>query len=363
MTLLTQTIQMIQPVSEELDDKIKNHIDDLTKPLGALGKLEELAFRYARIRAQVVPEMPIKRLYTFAADHGVNDEGVSAYPKEVTLQMVANMAQGGAAINVFGRHATCDVKVVDIGVDGDLTSFDGVMHYKIRRGTRNFKTSPAMDISEAISAMEVGIRLAGDANTDGVTLMGTGEMGIGNTTAASALMQVLLPCKIEEIVGRGTGIDDDGIARKRAVIDSAIKYHGLNDGNTASDPLQVLAAVGGLEIAGMAGLILGCAANRVAVIIDGFIASAAALVAFRLAPEISDYLIFSHQSAEQGHRLFLKEMQVRPLFDLGLRLGEGTGAALAMNLVDAAIKMMREMATFSSAGVSGELAITDEGAA
>ncbi|MBN2714783.1 MAG: nicotinate-nucleotide--dimethylbenzimidazole phosphoribosyltransferase [Deltaproteobacteria bacterium] len=363
MTLIDTTIRRIHPIPLALDDAIKRHINDLTKPVGSLGQLEEAGFRYARIRQQVIPDMPVKRLYTFAADHGVVEEGVSAFPGEVTKQMVSNMVNGGAAINVFGRHVGCDVRIVDIGVNGDLSEIGGLIHRKIRHGTGNMVSGPAMHPDEMLAALQVGVELADEAAQDGVTLMGTGEMGIGNTTASAALMHVLLPCALDGIIGRGTGIDDAGLQRKRTAIAAAVKRHGLTTNKGDEDPLKTLSTVGGLEIAGLAGLILGSAAHRIAILIDGFISSAAALVACRLCPSIADYLFFSHLSAERGHRTFLKEMGAKPLLDLGFRLGEGTGAALSMSLIDAAVKMMREMATFSSAGVSGEVNSVDEGAA
>ena len=363
MPLLKQTLSEIAPVSSKLDDAIQNHLNDLTKPVGALGQLEDVAFRYARIREAIVPGLPTKRLYTFAADHGVVEEGVSAFPAAVTPQMVVNMLHGGAAINVFGRHVNCDVRVVDIGVDADLSEFKGLIHRKVRRGTGNMVHEAAMTTAETLDAIGVGIQLAHDAANDGVTIVGTGEMGIGNTTASAAIMHVLLPCGLSEITGRGTGIDDAGLQRKRNAIAAAVRRHRLQPSKKRFDPLVALASVGGLEIAGITGLILGAASRRLGVVVDGFISSAAALVAYRLKPEISDYLFFSHRSAEQGHRRFLEEMQAQPLLDLGFRLGEGTGAALAMSLIDAAVKMSREMATFSSAGVSDEHTADNEGAA
>ncbi|MBN2527108.1 MAG: nicotinate-nucleotide--dimethylbenzimidazole phosphoribosyltransferase [Deltaproteobacteria bacterium] len=361
MSLFEKAKKDIVEVSSELDEQIWAHINDLTKPPGALGELEQVAFRFARIRRETIPAVPKKRLYTFAGDHGVTEEGVSAFPAEVTVQMVANMMQGGAAINVFGRHVDCDVQVVDVGVNADLSAMEGVLHRKVRMGTRNMVTEAAMTEAEVMQALEVGIALALDAAADGVTLMGTGEMGIGNTTPAAALMHVLLPCDLKQIVGRGTGVDDVGLQRKRDAIAAAVRLHSL-DGND-QDPLLALQKVGGLEIAALTGLMLGCAAKRIAVVVDGFISSAAALVACKLNPATSDYLLFSHLSAEQGHRRFVEGLGVRPILDLGFRLGEGTGAALAMSLVDASVKMMREMATFSSAGVSTALEESGEGAA
>jgi nicotinate-nucleotide--dimethylbenzimidazole phosphoribosyltransferase len=364
MDLLKNTVESITPVNDDMDAAILAHINDLTKPPGSLGELEQVAFRFARINRQIKPDIPLKRLYTFAADHGVTEQGVSAFPKEVTVQMVANMLGGGAAINVFGKHVGCDVCVVDIGVDGDLSNMKGLIHRKIRRGTANMVNTAAMSRDEAVSAIEVGIDLANAAVKDGITLIGTGEMGIGNTTPSAALMHVLLPCPLKDIVGRGTGVDDAGMQRKTDTIRRAVVQHQLNDENAKDmDPIDVLSRIGGLEIAGIAGLLLGCAANGICAVVDGFISSAGALLACRISPHVADYLFFSHLSAEQGHQMFMREMQLRPLLNLGFRLGEGTGAALAMGLVDASVKMLREMATFSSAGVSGELEGSDAGAA
>ncbi|MBN2343937.1 MAG: nicotinate-nucleotide--dimethylbenzimidazole phosphoribosyltransferase [Deltaproteobacteria bacterium] len=349
-SILQQTLHRIRPTDKTVSDAVTAHLNDLTKPPGSLGRLESLATQYALITGAPELSLPRKRIYTFAADHGVTEENVSAYPKEVTGQMVLNMASGGAAINVLGRHAGAEVFVVDIGVDGDLTDADNVITRKIRKGTANMATGPAMRKSEAVKAVEVGIQLATEAVQDGVTLIGIGEMGIGNSTAAAAIIHTLLPCSVNDIVGRGTGVDDDGMKRKAQVIVKAVS----NNRPDADDAMDVLSKVGGLEIAGMTGVILGTAAAGVGVVVDGFIATSAALVALRLCEDVHDYLFFSHCSAEQGHGVCLEQLNIHPILDLGLRLGEGTGAALAMNLIDAAVKIYNEMATFSGAGVSGK---------
>lgn len=350
MDLLNQTLATILPVDRSREAEIRAHLDRLTKPPGSLGYLEEIAVRYCLITGNSKPRLGKKMLFCFAADHGVVAEKVSAYPKEVTVQMVANMLAGGAAINVLARHSGVDVRIVDIGVDHPLQIAPGLLARKIRAGTANITAGPAMSVEEARRAVEVGIELAKQAAADDGTLIGSGEMGIGNTTAASAILAALLPCDPRCVTGRGTGIDDDGLARKIAVIERALEANR----DSLSCPLNALASVGGLEIAGICGLILGAASSRVPVIVDGFISSSAALVACRMCPPVEDYLFFSHLSAEAGHATFFSHLQTRPILDLGMRLGEGTGAALAFFVIEAAIKIYNEMATFESAGVSKE---------
>jgi nicotinate-nucleotide--dimethylbenzimidazole phosphoribosyltransferase len=285
---------------------------------------------------------------TFAADHGVTAEGVSAYPREVTPQMVLNFLRGGAGVNVLSRHAGVDVRVVDIGVDCEFGPMPGLLDRKIMKGTRNLALESAMTRAQAERAVAVGIELAEEAVREGVGLLGTGEMGIGNTTPSAAVTAVMTGRPVEEVTGRGTGIDEAGRAHKIAVIQRALDLHCPD----RADPLDVLAKVGGLEIGGLAGLILGAAAARVPVVLDGFIAGAAALIAVGVQPLCRDYLIASHRSVEQGHRVVLDHLGLTPLLDLDLRLGEGTGACLGMDLVCAAIKIYTEMATFGEAGVS-----------
>lgn len=275
-------------------------------------------------------------------------EGVSAYPQEVTPQMVRNMLAGGAAVNVLAGHAGAELAVIDIGVADPLTDAPGLIRRKIRSGTDNIAAGPAMSLEEARQAVETGIELARSAAEDGVTLIGTGEMGIANTTPSSALFAALLPCPVEDITGRGTGIDDAGLIKKVEVIKRALKVNL----DKCTNPLSTLAALGGLEIAAICGLCLGAASARVPLVVDGFISSAGALVACRLCPQVKDYLFFSHRSEEAGHATFLRIFKVEPILDLRMRLGEGTGAALAMTLIEAAVKIYNEMATFASASVS-----------
>jgi nicotinate-nucleotide--dimethylbenzimidazole phosphoribosyltransferase len=283
-----------------------------------------------------------------AGDHGVAEEGVSAYPKAVTPQMVRNMLAGGAAVNVLARHVGAEVRVVDIGVDDPLDNASGLIRKKIRPGTGNIAQGPAMTPEEALHAMLTGAELAREAFKEGITLLGAGDMGIANTTPSSALFAALLPCEVEAITGRGTGIDDATLERKIQVIKKALVVNR----NSLSDPFNALATVGGFEIAGITGLILGAAACRIPVVVDGFISSAGALVACRMCGHVKEYLFFSHCSAEKGHVMFFERFRTKPILDLTMRLGEGTGAALAMTIIEAAIKTYNEMATFDSAQVS-----------
>ena len=348
MSLFEETINKIEPVDRSLEYKIQEHLDSLTKPQGSLGMLEELAKKYCLIKNTTSPKLNKKRIYTFAADHGVTEEGVSAYPKEVTPQMVLNMLNGGAAINVLSRHANAEVKVVDIGVDYDFEDHENLIKRKIAYGTKNIAKGPAMSKEEAIKAIEVGIELANEAGKDGVDILGTGDMGIGNTTPSSTLFAALMPESVENVTGRGTGISDDKLKSKVKVIKIALETNK----RLLTDPLSTLSAVGGLEIAGICGLILGASANKVPVVVDGFISSAGAIVAYKLNPNVRDYMFFSHKSQELGHSRFLQWIKEKPILDLDMRLGEGTGAALAMTIIEAAIKIYNEMATFDSAGVS-----------
>jgi nicotinate-nucleotide--dimethylbenzimidazole phosphoribosyltransferase len=348
MSKLEQTLKMIQPVDVSLKPAIQAHLDDLTKPQGSLGRLEEFALRYCLATGTTTPRLGKARICCFAGDHGVSVEGVSAFPREVTPQMVYNMLAGGAAINVFARHVGAELKVVDMGVDADFADAPGLVHRKVARGTANLAVGPAMTVAQATQALEAGIALADEAAEEGVTLLGTGEMGIANTTPATALFAAYLGLKPADITGRGTGVSDAGLQHKIAVIERGLAANQAALGN----PLATLAALGGFEIAGIAGLILGGAARRVPVVVDGFISTAGALAALRLQPAVADYIFFSHLSDERGHRFVMKALALKPLLDLNMRLGEGTGGALAMTLISAAIKMVNEMATFSGAQVS-----------
>jgi nicotinate-nucleotide--dimethylbenzimidazole phosphoribosyltransferase len=345
---LDEALGRIQPVDREIAAAVQARLDRLTKPVGSLGRLEETAVRYATITGEVKPNVPRGVVFTFAADHGVATEGVSAYPREVTPQMVLNFLRGGAGVNVLARHAGVEVRVVDIGVAYEFGPLPELIQKKVMMGTRNLLAEPAMTREQATEALQVGIDLANEAARESIGLIGTGDMGIGNTTASAAITAVMTGRPAAEVTGRGTGIDEAVHAHKVTVIQQALERHRPNQ----ADALDVLAKVGGLEIAGLAGLILGAAAGRVPVVLDGFIAGAAALIAVGLQPRCRDYVIASHRSVERGHQAILDHLGLKPLFDLDLRLGEGTGACLGMSLVQASIKILTEMATFDEAGVS-----------
>lgn len=348
MSKLNECLQAITPVDRTLEPAVRAHLDNLTKPPRSLGRLEDLALQYCLIAGNARPRLARKRIVCFAGDHGVADEGVSAFPRDVTPQMVRNMLAGGAAINVLARHAGADLVVVDMGVADPLAGAEGLVRRKIRNGTSNIARGPAMTVAEATAAVESGIALAEAAAGDGIGLLGTGDMGIANTTPSTAILCACLKLTPEKVSGRGTGLDDAGVARKVAVIRGAL------DANAArlTDPLSILAALGGFEIAGICGMILGGAARRMGVVVDGFISTAAACVALKMNEAVRDYLFFSHRSEEQGHAAVLGLLNVEPILNLQMRLGEGTGAALAMTVIDGAVKIYNEMATFQSAGVS-----------
>ncbi len=348
MSLLEATVANIKELDLQTINEVKTYQSQLTKPQGSLGVLEDISVQLGGITTQRCPDLGKKAVVVMAADHGVVAEGISAFPSEVTPQMVHNFIQGGAAINVLSRHIGADVLVVDVGVAIDI-EHPRVLSYKVRPGTGNMAQGPAMTRVEAVQALEVGIKVATDLISRGYRMLATGEMGIGNTTASSALVAAFLGVPAVEVTGKGTGIKGETIQHKAEVIDEAI---ALNQPNP-KDPIDVLAKVGGLEIAALAGLILGAAANRTPVVIDGFISSAAALVASRIAPLSLGYMIASHCSAEMAHRKLLQYIGLKPVLELEMRLGEGTGAVLAFPLIEAAVKIVKEMATFESAGVAG----------
>jgi len=347
------TLSKIPPLDLATQSAARARQDMLTKPPGSLGRLEELSVQLAAITGQPRPSVARKAVIVMAGDHGVTAEGVSAYPAEVTPQMVLNFLRGGAAINVLARQAGARVVVVDIGVAADLAPQPGLEIRKVARGTQNLALGPAMTHAQAEEAIAVGMQILEMEVARGLDLVATGDMGIGNTTASAAIVASITNQPVARVTGRGTGVDDTGLARKVAVIERALT---LNQPNPR-DPLDVLSKVGGLEIAGLVGVILGAAARRVPIVVDGFISGAAALVAAELTPEVKPYLIAAHQSVEIGHRILLEHLGLRPLLDLDLRLGEGTGAALAFHLIEAAARILNEMATFGEAGVSGK----DEG--
>lgn len=349
MTELATLLSSITPPSAEGESAARRHLDSLTKPPGSLGRLEEIALRLAVLRGRT-PEVTRPVIFTFAADHGVVAEGVSAYPQVVTAQMVENFLRGGAAVNVLARQASARVVVANFGVATPLPHSPELIECPIGAGTNNIAVGPAMQPEQAVRAIETGARLATEAMDAGADLLATGEMGIGNTTVASAITAAMTESAPERVTGRGTGVDDEAFARKVAVVRRALAVNRPD----RRDGLDVLAKVGGFEIAGLAGVILAGAARRVPVALDGFIAGAAALVAVTLAPHARAALFASHRSAEPGHARALEHLGLEPYLDLGLRLGEGTGAALFVHLARAAALVWSEMATFKSAGITDQ---------
>ena len=349
MTSLTQTCAAIVLPCPIAAAQAQARLDCKTKPRGSLGRLEELACRLAAIYRTPSPEPPAKAVVVMAADHGVAEEGVSAYPQEVTGQMLRNFATGGAAINVLAGLQQARVIVVDLGsAAGVRGEGSGVRDYRLGPGTANFLRGPAMSRVTAILAVEIGIALARELHEAGVGVLAVGEMGIANTTAASAIAATLLDQPADHVTGRGTGVDDERLQRKIQTIQDALAINRPN----AVDPLDVLAKVGGYEIGGLAGVMIGAAACKMAVVLDGFITGASALIAAGLCPTVRDYLIAAHRSPEPGHALILRHLSLRPLLDLEMRLGEGTGAVLALNILDASLRLLRDMATFADAGVT-----------
>ncbi|MDA8146176.1 MAG: nicotinate-nucleotide--dimethylbenzimidazole phosphoribosyltransferase [Thermaerobacter sp.] len=347
MELLEQTVRTIPALDQAVMERTRRRLDSLTKPPGSLGMLEDWAVQLAGITGRPFPRIHDKWVVVMAGDHGVVEEGVSAYPAEVTPQMVLNFLAGGAGVNVLARMAQARVRVVDMGVNGEL-ALPGLWSRKVRDGTANLARGPAMSREEAVAALEAGIEVAQDLAGRGADLLATGDMGIGNTTPSSAILAALTGCPAEEVVGRGTGIDDERLAAKVAAVRRGLEVNRPDP----QDALDVLHKVGGLEIAGLAGVILGAAARRVPVVVDGFISGAAALVATRLAPASREYLMASHLSEEPGHRIMLAELGLTAPLRLRMRLGEGTGAVLAFSLVEAACRILSQMATFAEAAVS-----------
>jgi nicotinate-nucleotide--dimethylbenzimidazole phosphoribosyltransferase len=339
----------ISPPNQALKLALQHKIDTKTKPLGALGLLESLAQQLGLIQNTLTPKLNRPALLVFAGDHGVAAAGVSSYPQAVTAQMVLNFLRGGAAINVFARQHGFAMRVVDAGVNHMFDGCAGLVNAKVGMGTQNFMLEPAMTLVQCEQALNAGVELAAQEIEAGSNVLAFGEMGIGNTSAASCLMSVLCEIPIVECVGRGTGVDDAGLLKKVAVLTQALKRHAsLN----SQDTLAVLATFGGFEIAMMAGAMLATAQQKVVLLIDGFIATVALLVAARLQPEILHYCVFAHCADEAGHRRLLDELQAKPLLDAGLRLGEGTGAVLVYPLLQSAVNFLNEMASFESAGVS-----------
>lgn len=349
MNKIDETIKNISEVDYNLMSLAQKRLDNLTKPKDSLGRLEELAKLIVGITGKENPVLKNKVIFTFASDHGVAEEKVSAFPQEVTEQMVYNFVRGGAGVNVLARHIGAKVIVADLGVAGELKIKNKSLKIKkINFGTKNMAKGPAMTQDEAIKSIETGIEIFEQELNYGIDLIGIGEMGIANTTASTAITAVWTKKTVEEITGRGTGIDNNGLENKIRVIKQALEINRPNP----SDPIDVLSKVGGFEIGGLAGVILSAAANKIPVVLDGFISGAAALIAFQIAPKVKDYMIASHLSVEKGHKAILDYLSLKPILDLELKLGEGTGAALGINIVEAAVKILTQMATFEDAAVS-----------
>lgn len=349
LTRYRELLKTIEPISGDLRPAAQAKMDGKTKPLGALGRLEELAIQLSAIQNSLNPRIHRKAMFVFAADHGVAEEGVSAFPPEVTAQMVANFLGGGAAINVLCRHNGIDLKVVDMGVNADLEAHPNLIQKKVRKGTRNFTRQPAMTENEMVEAVENGISVfLEEYERQPIDIVGLGEMGIANTTSASAIISAITGISVHDAAGRGTGVDDGGLQRKMNVIEKALDVHQL----TSLEGMEVLRRVGGYEIAGIVGAIFAAVAKRTAVVLDGVISTAAGLVACKMLPEVSGYLIAGHRSVEKAQLHALRHMGIEPMVDFQMRLGEGTGAAMAIDVVDAACRIMREMASFEEAGVS-----------
>jgi nicotinate-nucleotide--dimethylbenzimidazole phosphoribosyltransferase len=346
--LLSNTIGMIKPLDKEVMAQAQARQDMLTKPQGSLGRLEELSIQLAGIQGKPIPQIRHKAIITMAGDHGVVAEKVGNWPQEVTAQMVYNFLGGGAGINVITRHVGTRIIVVDMGVASELAPNPRLLSRKVAPGTKNIAIGAAMTEEQAVTAIETGIEIVKDEVAKGLDIVGTGDMGIGNTTPSAAICAVITGKPVAEVTGRGTGITDEQLTHKVEVITRALAVNHPDP----KQPLTVLAKIGGFEIGGLAGVMLGAAAHHIPVVIDGFISGAAALIATALAPELKDYLIAAHLSAESGHRLLLEHLGLKPLLTLDMRLGEGTGAALGIFLVEASARLLAEMSTFAEAEVS-----------
>jgi len=346
--LLSNTVKMIKPLDEEAMAEAQARQDMLTKPQGSLGRLEKLSVQIAGIQGKPLPQINHKAIITMAGDHGVVAEGVSNWPQEVTAQMVYNFLNGGAGINVIARQVGTRIIVVDMGVATELKTNPQLLSRKVAPGTQNMALGSAMTREQAVTAIETGIEIVMSEVAKGLDIVGTGDMGIGNTTASSAICAIITGKSVAEVTGRGAGISDEQLTHKIEIINRALAVNRPDP----AQPLDVLAKVGGFEIGGLVGVMLAAAAHRIPVVIDGFISGAAALIATTLSPRLKDFLIAAHISAEAGHKLMLRHLELEPLLNLGMRLGEGTGAALGIFLTEVAVRALNEMATFTDAGVS-----------
>jgi len=351
MDRMNHTVASIKPLDERAMAEARRRQDNLTKPQGSLGQLESLSIQVAGIKGNPMPRIVHKVVFTLTGDHGITQEGVSAYPSDVTPQMVYNFLRGGAGINVLARHVGARVVVADLGVASVLERHPDLKDKKVAMGTQNMAKGPAMSREEAIHSIEAGIELMEEELPRGIDIVGTGDMGIGNTTPSSAITAILTGADVMAVTGKGTGLGDEGLKRKVNIIQKALDVNRPDP----KDPIDVLSKVGGFEIGGIVGVILAGAKNRIPVVIDGFISGAAALIATSLSPQVKPYLIASHQSAEKGHKVLLEYLGLKPLLNLGLCLGEGTGAALGIFLVEASVKILNEMSTFAEAGVSEKI--------
>ena len=345
-------LSKIEPVSKKLNAPAQHKIDHKTKPLGSLGKFEALGVQAAQIQDNLNPVIARKQMLVFGADHGITEEGISAFPSEVTHQMLENFFEGGAAINVLCRAYGIDFKVIDMGVKGEFADHPLLISRKTAEGTRNFSRESAMSAEEATKSVETGMAVFLDENQkERIDILGLGEIGIGNTTSATAIICAVTAVSAQEATGRGTGLDDNGVRHKAEVIERALAFHQLS----GKDGMEILSKIGGFELAGIVGAVLAAASEKTIVVLDGIISTAAGLIAYLINPDIKDYLISGHQSVEVAQKSALKAMGLDPIIDLELRLGEGTGAAVTINLVETACKIMREMASFDEAGVSNKL--------
>ncbi|MBU0478856.1 nicotinate-nucleotide--dimethylbenzimidazole phosphoribosyltransferase [bacterium] len=355
MDKIKQVISRIKPLDSKLMDEAQRRLDSLTKPRGSLGRLEEFAKQIVGITGSLKPEFGNKVIFTMAGDHGVVEEGVSAFPQEVTPQMVYNFLREGAGINVLARHVGAKVIVIDMGVAAEIrnpkSEIRNFMDKKVGFGTKNMTKGTAMTREEAVKSIENGIEVFMERKKHGIDILGTGDMGIGNTTPSSAVIAAFSGIEVEKVTGRGTGISDEAFENKVRVIKKALDINKPNP----EDPIDVLAKVGGFEIGGLCGCVLGAAASNTPVVIDGLISTAGALIAYELCPQVKDYIFAAHKSVEAGHQYMLSRMNLNPILDLNMRLGEGTGAALGISVIEAGIKILNEMATFEDAGVSEEV--------
>lgn len=347
---IMQAAHEVKPPSDLWRQKARARLDRLTKPLGSLGRLEDLAAQMVSILEENYTAPITKGVYVFAADHGITAEGVSAYPREVTHQMVLNFLRQGAAVNVLARMHYAELHVVDVGVDADFQNIGGLLHCKVARGTYNMLHEPAMSEEQMVEAIAVGRSVAASAISEGKTIIAIGEMGIGNTTSASAITCALTEAASANATGRGTGVDSQAHTHKIAVVEAIGRKHF--DSSSRPSPFDILRCVGGLEIAAMVGMILAAAKYKRIIVVDGFISTAAAALAVAISPAVQGYLVAGHQSEEPGHRLLLDHLDLTPVLTLNMRLGEGTGAVLAMPILESSLALYREMATFDSAGVS-----------